>query len=81
MDMTSKDDINFIVTEPALEHHSHALSLHEMSIITVVDWSMHQDNKPWSLLPVNPCKLFSKPLPLRGIFYCNNAWKYKNIQM
>lgn len=71
MDVTSKDKINFIFTEPALKHNSHGFPFHKMSIIRVVDWGMHQDNKPRSLLSVNFSQLLLKPPPLRSILNCH----------
>lgn len=85
MDMTSKDDVNFVVAKPALKYYSHAFPLHEMSIITIVHWDVHQDNKPRSLLPVHPFHLFCKPPPLRCIFYWHdmeeNQKNVKTIQL
>ena len=68
MDMTSEDNINFVMDEPTLKYCSHAFTLHIVSFITVVEWNMHENNEPWCLLPINPLELFSEPLPLRCVF-------------
>ena len=72
MNMASKDYINFILNKPTLEHCSHALTLHEMCIITIVEWNMHQNNEPRCLFPVNILQFYSQPLPLRCVLHCQH---------
>lgn len=72
MDMPSKDHVNFVFDEPALKHRSHALTLHIVSSVTVVEWNVHEHNEPRSLLPINPLQLFLKPHVLRRVFYCES---------
>lgn len=52
MNMTGKDNINFILYEPRFQNHSHTFSFHVMVNITAVHWSMHKNYEPWSLVPV-----------------------------
>lgn len=76
MDMASKDHVNFVVNEPALKYCSHAFTLHIVSFITVVEWNVHENNKPRRLLPINPLQLFTEPDPLRRILYCQEKQYY-----
>lgn len=68
MNMTSKDNVNFVLDKPGLEHNSHAFSFHVVVIVAVVPGRVNQHNQPWSLGSVNPLKLFLKPIVLRSIF-------------
>lgn len=44
MNMTSKDDINFVAHEPFFIHHTHSLSFHIVMNIAAIHWTMHEYN-------------------------------------
>lgn len=67
VDMTGKDNIDLVLNEPRLEHHSHGLSFHVVVLVAVIPRRMHQNYKPWRLGSVHFRKLLFQPLILRSI--------------
>ena len=59
MDMASKDQVNSVAHKPFLEDRSHTFAFHEVGIIAIVQWSMHDDNQPRSHISVYPLQLSS----------------------
>jgi hypothetical protein len=76
MDMASKDHVNLVLDEPALENHSHAFTFHIVSFISVVERHVHENNEPRCLLPINPRQLFTEPFILWCVLYCYGRSKY-----
>ena len=81
MNMTSKDDIDFVFNEPWLERNSHALTFHIMIIIAVVPGSVNQNNQPRSLWSVNFLALILEPRVLRCVLVYGNVSQKKNINI
>ena len=71
--MPCKHEIDFVLHEPRLVHHSHAFTFHVMVVVAVVPWGVHQNDQPWRLAPVHLGELRFKPLVLRGVFSWEKA--------
>lgn len=70
MDMASKDYIDFVMDKPTLKFCSHTFTLHVVRFIAIVDGSVHKNNEPRGLLPVNLFKFLIEPHPLRCVLHC-----------
>lgn len=68
MNMTSKNEINFVLNKPGLKHHPHALSFHVVVVNTVIPRRVKENDQPWSLCSVYFLEFLFKPIILWSVF-------------